>query len=126
MLVETSLVDTFLKIWKDKWALLCPSAVTSRKIPCNIFFFSELWLGKTMVAYTKPRQRKKEESERLGGKRDQIKFINIGQMSFHCIYSLHLVNNVAKTKTMCIAAGPPGNMQLILIRGEDVENMVLD
>ena len=30
-----------------------------------------------MVAYTKPQQRKKEESKRLGGERDQIKFIDL-------------------------------------------------
>ena len=30
-----------------------------------------------MVAYTKPQQRKKEESERLRGERDQIKFIDL-------------------------------------------------
>ena len=30
-----------------------------------------------MVAYTKPQQRKKEESKRLRGGKDQIKFINI-------------------------------------------------
>ena len=30
-----------------------------------------------MVAYTKPRQMKKEESERLRGERDQIKFIDL-------------------------------------------------
>ena len=42
------------------------------------FFFSELCLGKAMVAYTKPQQWKKEESERLRGERDQIKFIDIG------------------------------------------------
>ena len=30
-----------------------------------------------MVAYTKPQQRKKEESERLRGERDQIKFIHL-------------------------------------------------
>ena len=30
-----------------------------------------------MVAYTKPQQRKREESERPRGKRDQIKFINL-------------------------------------------------
>ena len=29
-----------------------------------------------MVAYTKPQQRKKEESERLRGERDKIKFID--------------------------------------------------
>ena len=31
-----------------------------------------------MVAYTKPRQWKKEESERLRGDGDQIKFIDLG------------------------------------------------
>ena len=31
-----------------------------------------------MVVYTKPQQRKKEESERLRGERDQIKFIDLG------------------------------------------------
>ena len=30
-----------------------------------------------MVAYTKPQQRKKEESERLRGERDQIKFTDL-------------------------------------------------
>ena len=30
-----------------------------------------------MVAYTMPQQRKKEESERLRGERDQIKFIDL-------------------------------------------------
>ena len=29
-----------------------------------------------MVAYTKPQQRKNEESKRLRGERDQIKFID--------------------------------------------------
>ena len=38
--------------------------------------FSESCWGKAMVAYTKPQQWKKEESERLRGERDQIKFIN--------------------------------------------------
>ena len=31
-----------------------------------------------MVAYTKPQQRKKEESKMLRGERDQIKFIDLG------------------------------------------------
>ena len=31
-----------------------------------------------MVAYAKPQQRKKEESERRRGERDQIKFIDLG------------------------------------------------
>ena len=30
-----------------------------------------------MVAYTKPQQRKKEESKRLRGEGDQIKFVNV-------------------------------------------------
>ena len=30
-----------------------------------------------MVAYTKPQQRKKEESERIRGERDKIKFIDL-------------------------------------------------
>ena len=30
-----------------------------------------------MVAYTKPQQRKKEESERLRGEGDQVKFIDL-------------------------------------------------
>ena len=30
-----------------------------------------------MVAYTKPQQKKKEESERLRGERDKIKFIDL-------------------------------------------------
>ena len=35
-------------------------------------FFSELCWGNAMVAYTMPQQRKKEESKRLRGERDQI------------------------------------------------------
>ena len=31
-----------------------------------------------MVAYTKPQQRRKEESEKLRGEGDQIKFIDLG------------------------------------------------
>ena len=41
------------------------------------FFFSELCWGKAMAAFTKARQSKKEESERLKGERDQIKFIDL-------------------------------------------------
>ena len=41
-------------------------------------FFSEFCWGKAMVAYAMPQQRKKEESERLRGERDQIKFIDLG------------------------------------------------
>ena len=42
------------------------------------FFFIELCWGRAIVAYTMPQQRKKEESERLRGERDQIKFIDLG------------------------------------------------
>ena len=31
------------------------------------------------MAYTKPQKRKKEESERLKGERDKIKFIDLGE-----------------------------------------------
>ena len=41
-------------------------------------FFSELRWGKAMVANTMPQQRKKEESEKLRGEGDQIKFIHLG------------------------------------------------
>ena len=34
-------------------------------------------LGKETVACTKPQQRRKEESERVRGERDQIKFIEL-------------------------------------------------
>ena len=42
-----------------------------------LLFFSDLCWGKAMVAYTKPQQRKKEESEKLRGERDQIKVIDL-------------------------------------------------
>ena len=41
-------------------------------------YFSELYRGVAIVAYTKPLQWKKEESESLRGERDQIKFIDLG------------------------------------------------
>ena len=34
-----------------------------------------------MAAYTKPQQRKKEETNKLRGERDQIKFIDLGHVS---------------------------------------------
>ena len=40
-------------------------------------FCVSLWRGKATVAYTKPQQKKKEESERLRGERDQTKFIDL-------------------------------------------------
>ena len=39
--------------------------------------FSELCWGNAMVAYTKPQQRKKEESKRLRGEGDLTKFIDL-------------------------------------------------
>ena len=42
----------------------------------QVLRLSELCWGKTVVVYTKPQQRKKEESERLRGKGDDIKFID--------------------------------------------------
>ena len=41
-------------------------------------FFSELCIGKAMVAYTKPQEWKKEESERPREEGNQIKFIDLG------------------------------------------------
>ena len=48
---------------------------------CENFLFSELCWGKAMVAYGMSQQRKKEESERLRGERDQtaIHISNIDQ-----------------------------------------------
>ena len=37
-----------------------------------------------MVAYTKPQQRKKEESEQLRGYRDKIKFIDL-RLDYACM-----------------------------------------
>ena len=64
---------------KDVPAFLCN--IETLTTCCLIYFilsiFSELYLGKTMVAYTKPQQRKKEGSERLRGERYHIKFIDL-------------------------------------------------
>ena len=38
-----------------------------------------------MVVYTKPQQMKKEESERLRGERDQIKYIDLGIDRWHVV-----------------------------------------
>ena len=38
-----------------------------------------------MVAYTKPHQRQKEESDRLRGERDQIKFIDLRCERLHVV-----------------------------------------
>ena len=50
--------------------------VICSKISLKIFFI-EFYKGKAMVAYTKPQQRKKNESELLREERDHIKFINL-------------------------------------------------
>ena len=44
----------------------------------NKHIFSELCWGKAMVAYTKLNKWKKEESGRLRGEGDEIKFIDLG------------------------------------------------
>ena len=79
--------DTFLSVFNGirsnlngvsvNWKLKTSSVPTSPG-RYAVFFFSELYWGKDMVAYTMPQQRKKEESERLRGERDQIKFIDLG------------------------------------------------
>ena len=43
----------------------------------SVFLVSYCMLRKAMVAYTKPQQRKKEESKRLRGEADQIKFMDL-------------------------------------------------
>ena len=43
-----------------------------------------------MVAYTKPQQRKKEESKRLRGERDQIKFIDLRFERWIYVFTLAL------------------------------------
>ena len=46
-----------------------------REVPWDMLFVdfsSELCCGRAMVAYKKPQHRKKEESKRLRGERDQI------------------------------------------------------
>ena len=45
-------------------------------------------VGKAMVANTKPQQWKKEESKRLKGERDKIKFIDLPCERMHCFYLL--------------------------------------
>ena len=66
------------------------------------FFFSELCWGKAMVAYTMTQQRKKEESERLRGERDQIKFIDLGferwQLAHYAIIKGHPLDTSTLTK----------------------------
>ena len=45
-------------------------------LPFFLFFSESCW-GEAMATYTKPRQWKKEESERPRGERDQIKCIDL-------------------------------------------------
>ena len=54
--------------------------------------FSELCWGMVMMAYAKPQQRKKEESKRLRGGRDQIKFI---MMMYSCMFE-YIFNRAPK------------------------------
>ena len=46
---------------------------------------SDLCWGKATVAYTKPQKRKKEESKKLRGERDQIKFIDLRFGRWHVV-----------------------------------------
>ena len=55
-----------------------PHAMVSDCSSTSGLFFSELCWGKATMAYTMLQQRKKEESERLRGERDRIKFIDLG------------------------------------------------
>ena len=64
----------------------CLRSVARKALSYNIYHYSialwynhQFWKGweEAMVAYTKLQQRKKEESERLRGERDQIKFIHL-------------------------------------------------
>ena len=48
-----------------------------RKSLVHNLLFGELCRGKATVAYTKPQQTNKEESERLRGERDQIKLLDL-------------------------------------------------
>ena len=60
--------------------------------PDKFYFFSELYWGNAVVAYTKPQQRKKEEGERLRGGRDQVKFIDLRFERWHVLkYYYHIM-----------------------------------
>ena len=52
--------------------------MSSSQIFIGFYFFPYgLCWGKVMVAYIKPQQRKKKESEKLRGEEDEIKFIDL-------------------------------------------------
>ena len=61
---------------QSHWCVMC-AVKHYIHIFMTVFFFSESCWGNAMVVYTKPRPRKKEESEQLRGERDQIKFIDL-------------------------------------------------
>ena len=53
------------------------NSINSGNCAASCALFLEICWGKVMVAYTKPQQGKKEESERLRGEVDQINFIDL-------------------------------------------------
>ena len=53
------------------------SSLLIKNFKYQVVGLSELCRGKAVVAYAKPQQMKKEESKRLRGERDQIKFIDL-------------------------------------------------
>ena len=58
----------------NKWEFLCQSPARKSKF---MDFSVRLGRRKATVAYARPQQWKKEESERLREERDQIRFINL-------------------------------------------------
>ena len=77
-----------IAIWTGRSRVEATRSAQDRKgwqsviVAASTDHLSRLWgwrcWGQAMVTYTIPKQRKKEESERLGGERDQIKFIDVG------------------------------------------------
>ena len=61
-------------MYSTAWFAINPANL--KQFSYAVCFFSESCLGKAMVAYTKPRQWK-EGGERVRGKGDQIKFIDL-------------------------------------------------
>ena len=78
-----------------------------------------------MVAYTKPQQRKKEESEWLRGERDQIKFIDlrfeswqVGRFRKARVDMLELINY-----TWCYCFNEVINLSLFELFSEDYSSV---